>query len=121
MRQKLRRVFAFILASAMLFSVLACGGNGDEGQGSSNSGEATISDKDTIVRIVPAAEQGNYNPVTVTGTAAMAPVSDAIFEPLIKNRTEGRELRLCESYEWTDPLTCVFHLREDVYSTTAIK
>ena len=102
---KLKKALCALLASAMVFSMAACGG-----ESSAPSGDAN-----TIVVARPA-DSNNLDPVTCVGNTNIW-IFNLILEGLVKTSDDGTSIEPCLAESWTvsdDQLTYTFKLKEGV-------
>ncbi len=114
----MKKWLSLILALAMVFSLVACGGDsaGDDTQSDDpdvTDDGTTSSDPDTL-KVVELYDPGTFQPGN-NDEQGFNRLMRQIYEPLFYLDAEGNvEPWLAESYEWEDPTHFLVHLREGV-------
>lgn len=107
MKNTLHRIFATVLALAMVFSLAACGSTGGNQSGASNSG-------DGVVNIGCTSSIGSLNPVLVDATWSSMYAISMSFLPLVAlNENAEFENILADSITTEDNIHYTIHINED--------
>lgn len=107
MKNTLHRIFATVLALAMVFSLAACGSTGGNQSGASNSG-------DGVVNIGCTSSIGSLNPVLVDATWSSMYAISMSFLPLVAlNENAEFENILADSISTEDNIHYTIHINED--------
>lgn len=107
MKNTLHRIFATVLALAMVFSLAACGSTGGNQSGASNSG-------DDVVNIGCTSSIGSLNPVLVDATWSSMYAISMSFLPLVAlNENAEFENILADSITTEDNIHYTIHINED--------
>ena len=126
-----KRVWALLLALAMVFSVLAGCSSSDDSDKNTASGDSASQGSDSAapsgdgaadtaggeVKNVTIGADGEWTTLdpTIGGGMSYSILAGGVYETLLFNDGSG-DLKplLAESYEWEDDTTLVFHLRQGV-------
>lgn len=110
MKKRLLRILAAILTMTAMLSLVACGGNSDEG-----SGDGTSSGYKDTLTWAQGADVTSLDPHQGKETPAVE-VTCQIFDTLVVVDPETNEIKpqIAESWEQTDDLTYVFKIRQGI-------
>ncbi len=116
----MKKAIALFLALVMLLALTACGAK-EESSAPANEGTAApveeaaapAAEGERVLRVGCLESGGGFNPV---GDQQSMIGNNIVYERIVQRQPDGSIApKLCTSYEWADPLTLVFELRDDVY------
>ena len=121
----MKKFIALTLVLVMLLALAACGSSDGAGTTDDAAASATAqpeavesqvvetTDEKRILRVGCMESGGGYDPFNSEQNEIG---NDLVYEPIAQRMPDGTlEPWCCESYEWTDETTLVFHMRDDVY------